>query len=95
MSGPFSTVVNFSINEFLQRVEKLSTLQNIKCLSDSGASSLVFPKHHKQSQQMHQLPTMSTTTTITEQIIEETIYSAYLEAIRILSGCNLSILNLN
>ena len=95
MSGPFSTVVNFSINEFLQRVEKLSALQNIKCLSDSGASSLVFPKHHKQSQQIHQLPTMNTTTTITEQIIEETIYSAYLEASQILSGCNLSILNPN
>ncbi|CAF1093782.1 unnamed protein product [Rotaria sordida] len=95
MAGPFSTVVNFSINEFLQRVEKLSALQNIKCLSDSGASSLIFPKHHKQSQQIHQLPTMITTTTITEQIIEETVYSAYLEASQILSGCNLSILNPN
>ncbi|CAF1300907.1 unnamed protein product [Rotaria sp. Silwood1] len=38
---------------------------------------------------------MNTTTTITEQIIEETVYSAYLEASQILSGCNLSILNPN
>ncbi|CAF0919561.1 unnamed protein product [Adineta ricciae] len=93
MSGPFSTVVNFSIDEFLQRVGKLSALQTIKFSADSGTNGLVFPRHHKQSQQAHQLPPVNTTTTITEKLIEETVYSAYLQANRILSGCNLSILN--
>ncbi|CAF1331524.1 unnamed protein product [Adineta ricciae] len=95
MSGPFSSVVNFSVNEFLQRVEKLTVLQNIKCSCDSGISSLVFPKHHKQSQQTHQLPSTNTTNDITEEFIEKTVFSAYLYASQILSGCNLSILNPN
>ena len=30
MSGPFSSVVNFSVREFLQRAEKLAVLQRIK-----------------------------------------------------------------
>jgi hypothetical protein len=95
MSGVFSSVVNFSVNEFLQRVEKLTALQNIKCSSDSNNNNLIFPKHHKQSQQRHQVPAIHTTTTITEKLIEEIVFNAYLEASQILSGCNLSILNPN
>ena len=49
MSGPFSSVVNFSVNEFLRRVEKLAVLQSIKCSSGLNTNNLAFPRHHKQS----------------------------------------------
>ncbi|CAF1547386.1 unnamed protein product [Adineta ricciae] len=38
---------------------------------------------------------MNTKVTITENLIEETVYSAYVQASQIHSGCNLSILNPN
>ncbi|CAF1557101.1 unnamed protein product [Adineta ricciae] len=42
MSGPFSSVVNFSIYEFLHRVEKLAALQAIKSSSDSNNNNRVY-----------------------------------------------------
>ncbi|CAF1533891.1 unnamed protein product [Adineta steineri] len=95
MSGPFSSVVNFSISEFLQRVEKLAALQAIKSSSESNNNNLIFPKHHKQSQQKHQVAVMHTTTILTEKLIQDTLFSAYLQACQILSDCNLSILDPN
>ncbi|CAM2715848.1 unnamed protein product, partial [Rotaria socialis] len=39
MSGPFSSIVNFTVHQFLQRVKKLSFLNSIKCQAgDSNAS---------------------------------------------------------
>jgi hypothetical protein len=51
MSGPFLPVVNFSVNEFLQRAEKLAVLQSIKCSSEYNKNNIIFPKHQKQSQE--------------------------------------------
>ncbi|CAF3370246.1 unnamed protein product [Rotaria socialis] len=94
MSGPFSSVVNFSVNEFLQRVEKLALLQTIRWSSDCNMNNLVFPKHHKQSQNSMAAPSTSTTTiTITEELLEKTVFNAYVQAKEILSGCEFSILD--
>lgn len=94
MSGPFSSVVNFSVNEFLQRVEKLALLQSIRWSSDCNMNNLVFPKHHKQSQNTMAAPSTSTTiTTITEELLEKTVFNAYVQAKEILSGCEFSILD--
>ena len=49
MSWSFSSVVNFSVNEFLRRVEKLAVRQSIKCSSGLNTNNLAFPRHHKQS----------------------------------------------
>ncbi len=96
MSGPFSSVVNFSVNEFLQRVEKLAVLQSIRCSSEYNKNNLIFPKHHKQSQQTFSTPLTSTITTpITENLLEEIAFSAYIQASQILSGCRFSILDPN
>ncbi|CAM4783358.1 unnamed protein product [Rotaria magnacalcarata] len=96
MSGPFSSVVNFSIHEFLQRVEKLAVLQRIKCSSDSNENSIVFPKHHKQHRQtFSSLSTSVMTTPITEKLLEDTVFSAFINASEILSKCKLSILDLD
>lgn len=49
MSGTFSSVVNFSVQEFLNRAQKLSLLQKLKTRSEfySTSGNLVFPKHYK------------------------------------------------
>ena len=49
MSGSFSSVVNFSVNEFLRRVEKLAVLQSTKCSSCLSTNNFLLPRHHKQS----------------------------------------------
>ncbi|CAF3114935.1 unnamed protein product [Rotaria socialis] len=96
MSGPFSSVVNFSVYEFLQRVEKLAVLQNIKCSSEYKKNNIIFPTHHKQSKQNFLTHSTSTVAiTITEKLIEEKVFSAYIKASQILSGCEFSILNPN
>ena len=50
MSGTFSSVVNFTVQEFLNRTQKISLLSKIKTESEffSMNSALVFPKHYKQ-----------------------------------------------
>jgi hypothetical protein len=93
MSGAFSSVVNFSVNEFLHRTSKLSVLQDIKFTSELNLNSLIFPKHHKLWRRTSPSFFTSTTSSITEKIIEDTVFSAYIEASQILTGCNLSILN--
>jgi hypothetical protein len=93
MSGIFSSVVNFTVNEFLHRASKLSALQQIKFAAEQNLNNLIFPKHHKSWKRITPSFFTFTTSTITEKTIEDTIFSAYLEASRILSNCNLSILN--
>ena len=50
MSGTFSSIVNFSVQEFLNRAQKLSLLHTIKTESefDPTNNALIFPKHYKQ-----------------------------------------------
>jgi hypothetical protein len=50
MSGPFSTVVNFSVADFLCRAEKLAVLQTINTVVESDPSfPFRFSRHHKQT----------------------------------------------
>jgi hypothetical protein len=46
MSGVSSNIVNFTILDFLRRVDKISALQCIKT-EQEYSTSLRFPKHHK------------------------------------------------
>ncbi|CAF1042870.1 unnamed protein product [Adineta steineri] len=49
MSGAFSSVVNFTTDQFLKRAGKLSVLTDLESKSESGQLDcpLQFPKHHK------------------------------------------------
>jgi hypothetical protein len=93
MSGAFSSVVNFTVNEFLHRASKLSALQEIKFAAEQNLNNLVFPKHYKLWKRTSPSSFTFPTSTITEKAIEDVIFSAYLEANQILGECNLSILN--
>ncbi|CAM4811635.1 unnamed protein product [Rotaria magnacalcarata] len=93
MSNPLSSVANFFVNEFLQRVEKLALIQSIQWSSDCNMNNLVFPEHHKQSQNSMVAPSTSATTiTITEELLEKTMFNAFVQTKEILSGCEFSIL---
>ena len=93
MSGSFSTVVNFSVHEFLQRTSKLSLLQDIRFASDLNLNNLVFPRHHKLWSQANRPSLASSASFLTVKAIEETVFSAYIKASGILASCNLSILD--
>ena len=49
MSGVQSSIVNFTVSQFLRRSDKISVLQSIKTehQHSSSGTSLRFPKHHK------------------------------------------------
>ena len=93
MSSAFSSIVNFTVNEFLHRASKLSTLEEIKFASGLKLNNLIFPKHHKLWKHASSSVFTPKTLLVTEKIIEDTVFSAYKEASQILSDCNLSILN--
>lgn len=48
LSGSFSTMVNFAVNDFIRRARKLSILNRLK--HDREEENLSFPIHHKHSQ---------------------------------------------
>ena len=59
MSGVSSNIVNFTVLDFLRRVDKISTLQSIK-VEHQLTSDLRFPKHHKHGKTSGSLPASTT-----------------------------------
>ena len=55
LSGCYSTRVNFTVDDFLRRAEKITVLQQIKCEEQSNRQKnhLVFPVHHKHQKDDH------------------------------------------
>ena len=47
----YSTRVNFLLDDFLRRAEKITVLQQIKC--EAQSNHLVFPVHHKHQKDDH------------------------------------------
>ncbi|CAF3522380.1 unnamed protein product [Rotaria socialis] len=84
MSGTFSTSVNFSVQQFLNRQEKISFLNSIKTQSNSSYSSskFVFPNHHK-TQQNHKYSTIQPEK-ITKQQVQEQVDRAFKDAVTLL-----------
>ncbi|CAF3976036.1 unnamed protein product, partial [Rotaria magnacalcarata] len=93
LSGIYSTIVNFTVHDFLRRAQRLSLLNDIKCkqLNDESINNLVFPVHCKHRHDRQSLFTQSQSD-IDQIDIEQVITDAYHEAIDMLDG--LEILNL-
>lgn len=98
MSGPFSSIVNFTVHQFLQRAKKLSYLQSIKCQTDSNNpdgsnNGFLFARHHKQSKtadsKQISSSASSSTTALTVEAIENTILQAYAYASRLVCDVNM------
>ncbi|CAF1559695.1 unnamed protein product, partial [Didymodactylos carnosus] len=48
LSGAYSTIINFTVHDFLRRAKKLLILNQIKCSEQSNDNGhLLFPVHHK------------------------------------------------
>ena len=97
MSGPFSSMVNFSVNQFLQRAKKLSYLdyvssQSINNNHNNPDGGFLFPRHHKQSrvnddQKINSAASSSSTLTI--EGVEAAVLQAYSDAIRVVCDVNM------
>ncbi len=97
MSGPFSSMVNFTVHQFLQRAKRLAYLHSIKCQTSNNNNNsnngFLFPRHHKQSRtvdskQISSL-TLSSTIELTVEAIENTILQAYSHASRLVCDVNM------
>jgi hypothetical protein len=89
MSGAFSSIVNFTIEQFLKRAGKLSVLTEIENQSETGQlkCSLKFPKHHKRRLKQTILKKQTAGTSIslfTIDNIRKTVYRAFDDAYNLL-----------
>ena len=89
LTGPFSSITNFTVHQFLSKVEKISILNHIKSVEENSTSScsLKFPAHHKNR---HSLTVKSTSavnkTSFSIEDIERIIKNAYEQAQRIVKN---------
>ncbi|CAF1981539.1 unnamed protein product [Rotaria magnacalcarata] len=89
LSGAFSTRVNFTVNDFLQRAEKLSVLEQIKCYEETNNDSrLLFPIHHKHKKN-NDSTTYQSISDIDKLNIENVVLSAYKTAEELVENLNI------
>ena len=88
MSGTFSSVTNFSVYQFLQRAEKLSLLQSIRCDTNTQGLSgahLSFPRHHKQQGNLSS-PAIASHNGLSEALLIDTVLRAFDDATQLFSS---------
>ncbi|CAF2798015.1 unnamed protein product, partial [Rotaria sp. Silwood2] len=91
LSGTFSSITNFSVSQFLNKIEKISILNHFKSTEgDNVECPLKFPIHHKNKHKEKISSTISlssSSTTIND--IEKIIIKAYHEAQNIMNSLHL------
>ncbi|CAF3356699.1 unnamed protein product [Rotaria socialis] len=75
ISSVFSAGVNFTVSQFLNRINKLSTLQGIK--SNTNQNNLPFSQHHKLPKTSIGISNSSNATTLSKIAIENSVIQAY------------------
>ena len=95
MSGPFSSVVNFSVADFLRRAEKLSVLQSIKSEAESNPSfPFRFPRHHKQAKLGRNFAAnVRISTSLSSNEIEQIVQCAFADACALLAPLGIDTLD--
>lgn len=96
MSGTFSSVVNFTTDQFLQRTAKLSVLSDLENQSESCQLEhpLKYPKHHKrrQSETVRERETSAMDMNdLTDVLTKKTVKAAYDDAYKLLSELEVDI----
>lgn len=89
LSGTFSTVVNFTVNDFLHRSRKLSMLNVMK--SDQSSEKFSFPVHHKHKREDHSLSLLNLED-VDELDTRQIILKAYQRAVNLIEHSKMSIL---
>lgn len=89
LTGPFSSITNFTVQQFLTKAEKISVLNRIKSIEDNSNSpcALKFPTHHKNN---HSSISKQTTDQVVKSLslmdIEKLVNQAYENARKILNS---------
>jgi len=96
MSGVFSTIVNFTTEQFLRRAGKLTVLADLENRSQSGELDcpLQFPKHHKRRRKSNSSKkTMpdSSSDKLTHENIQKAIDRAFADAYSLLALVDVNI----
>ncbi|CAF2002036.1 unnamed protein product [Rotaria magnacalcarata] len=93
LSGTFSSITNFSVFEFMNKIEKISILNKIKSTEESSNAtcSIKFPVHHKNRRNESLTPTNNQNSPpITTADIEKRILKAYKKAESIMNELKLT-----
>ncbi|CAF1613111.1 unnamed protein product [Didymodactylos carnosus] len=79
LTGPFSSMTNFTIQQFMKKIRKVSILDDIKSYEQSNDNNyaIKFPSHHKQKQCNSISPVLLEVNEITTAKIEIIINDAY------------------
>ena len=96
MSGVFSSVVNFTTEQFLKRGAKLCVLADLESRSQSGqlGCSLQFPKHHKRQRKSNTSTaavSRSLSNDLTQENIKKAIDRAFTDTYNILATVDVSV----
>jgi hypothetical protein len=93
LTGILSTITNFSVVQFMNKIEKISILNQVKSLEEANDAecSLKFPVHHKsRHKETTTSSSSSNTSLITTDDIEKIIIKAYYQAESIMDSLQLS-----
>jgi hypothetical protein len=96
ISGAFSSIVNFTVEQFLKRAGKFAVLTEIESKSESGQLKcpLQFPKHHKRRREITAAENSSFNSSInllTNENIKKTLCRAFDDAYDLLSKLDVNI----
>ncbi|CAF4628340.1 unnamed protein product [Rotaria socialis] len=92
LSGTYSTRINFTVADFLNRSQKISMLNRIKCdnlFQQDDSEHLSFPIHHKHKRDNHLL-SLQNLDDIDQLDVENIISDAYSEALELIKRLEIS-----
>ncbi|CAF1474909.1 unnamed protein product [Rotaria sordida] len=92
LTGPFSSVTNFSVKSFMKRSEKISVVNSIKGRDSKMRDyCFQFPQHHKNDKETYDYSVDSIKSlNLTEYDIEKIIYHAFESAKQYVSMVNMT-----
>ncbi|CAF1277306.1 unnamed protein product [Rotaria magnacalcarata] len=92
LSGTYSTIINFTVADFLNRSQNISILNRIKCdhlFQQDDNEHLSFPIHHKHKRDNH-LVSLQNLDDIDQLDVEDIISNAYSEALELIERLEIS-----
>jgi hypothetical protein len=90
LSGAFSTIINFTVTDFLRRSRKLSLLNQIKCQEGNNENEkrLLFPIHHKHKND-NNLVLHEKLDDVYDLDVEQIVFNSYKMAIDLIKPLNI------
>ncbi|UJR06730.1 hypothetical protein I4U23_011019 [Adineta vaga] len=97
LSGPYSSISNFTVKSFIKRCDKISVIDSIKSRSGQGDNyNFKFPQHHKTDKEIHNYSmNYIKELNLTEYDIEKIIENAFEAAKKYVTMANMNTLLIN